>query len=250
MTKANKNRDDANVKSLLDDIVDPMSKQYVAGNLDEKTRKDLMKFLADTHDPRIGPALAKSFNEYEPGKNEEDVKYAAKAVEGLAGAKKLTDQNVKDALWNCFDKFQVSKTKLFELVKALHDAVVAVSDPSYGAKAVGKLNVAVDPKNVDSVRDHLQFWQLTAVQVVGELKVRAGREAAGHDPPDADEEGPPARRRATRSSRWPRTPSPSSLRRSTAPTRTSRRARGRRYEQGVRGRPRRRPLDDLATRGT
>src|ERR1700723_1710031 len=84
MTKANKNRDDANVKALLDDIVDPMAKQYVAGNLDEKTRKDLMKFLADTKDPRTGPALAKAFNEYEPGKNEEDVKYAAKAVQGLA----------------------------------------------------------------------------------------------------------------------------------------------------------------------
>jgi len=170
MTKANKNRDDATVKSLLDDIVDPMSKQYVAGNLDEKTRKDLIKFLADTRDPRTGPALAKALNEYEAGKNEEDVKYAAKAVQGLAEAKKLTDQNVKDALWNCFDKFQVSKTKMFELVKALHDAVVAVSDPSYGAKAVGKLNAAVDPKNVDSVRDQLQFWQITAVQVVGELR--------------------------------------------------------------------------------
>ncbi len=170
MTKANKNRDDATVKALLDDIVDPMSKQYVAGNLDEKTRKDLIKFLADTKDPRTGPALAKALNEYEAGKNEEDVKYAAKAVQGLAEAKKLTDQNVKDALWNCFDKFQVSKTKMFELVKALHDAVVAVSDPSYGPKAVGKLNAPVDPKNVDSVRDQLQFWQLTAVQIVGELR--------------------------------------------------------------------------------
>jgi hypothetical protein len=170
MTKANKNRDDPTVKALLDDIVDPMAKQYVAGNLDEKTRKDLMKFLADTRDPRTGPALAKAFNEYEPGKNEEDVKYAAKAAQGLAEAKKLTDQTVKDALWNCFDKFQVSKTKMFELVKALHDAVVAVSDPSYGPKATTKLGAPVDPKNIDNVRDQLQFWQLTSVQVVGDLK--------------------------------------------------------------------------------
>ena len=69
-----------------------MSKQYVAGNLDEKTRKDLMKFLADTRDPRTGPALAKALNEYEPGKNDEDAKYAAKAVEGLAQAKKLVKE--------------------------------------------------------------------------------------------------------------------------------------------------------------
>ena len=130
-----------------------------------------MKFLADTRDPRTGPALAKAFNEYEPGKNEDDVKYAAKAFRGTPRPKKLTDQTVKDALWNCFDKFQVSKTKMFELVKALHDAVLAVSDPSYGPKAMGKLAAPVDLKNVDSQRDQLQFWQLTAVQVVGELKV-------------------------------------------------------------------------------
>jgi hypothetical protein len=170
MTKANKNRDDPTVKALLDDIVDPMTKQYVASTLDEKTRKDLMKFLADTRDPRTGPALAKAFNEYEPGKNEDDVKYAAKAVQGLAEAKKLTDQTVKDALWNCFEKFQASKTHMHELVLAIHDAVVAVSDPSYGAKAVGKLNAAVDPKNVDSMMDQVGFWQTTAAQLVGDLK--------------------------------------------------------------------------------
>jgi hypothetical protein len=170
MTKANKNREDASVKTLLDDIVDPMAKQYTAGNLDEKTRKELMKFLADTRDPRTAPALAKAFNEYEPGKNDEDVKYAAQAVHGLADAKKLTDQNVVDALWACFSKFQVSKAKSINLVKDLHDAVVAVSHPTYGPKAVEKLAAPVDPKNVDNVRDQLQFWQLTSVQVLSELR--------------------------------------------------------------------------------
>jgi hypothetical protein len=170
MTKANKNREDATIKALLDDIVDPMTKQYTAGNLDEKTRKELMKFLADTRDPRTAPALAKAFNEYEPGKNDEDVKYAAQAVKGLADSKKLGDQNVKDALWNCFSKFQVSKAKSINLVKDLHDAVVSVSDPSYGPKAVEKLAAAVDPKNIDNVKDQIQFWQLTSIQVISELR--------------------------------------------------------------------------------
>jgi hypothetical protein len=174
MTKANKNRDDPAVKGLLDEIVDPMAKQYVGTTLDEKTRKDLMKFLSDTRDPRTGPALAKALNEYEPGKNEEDVKYAAKAVEGLANAKKLTDQTVKDALWNCFDKFKASKTHMYELVKSLHDAVVAVSDPSYAPKAVAKLSVPVDPKNVDSMMDQVQFAQVTSIQLIGDLKYAAG----------------------------------------------------------------------------
>jgi hypothetical protein len=39
MTKANKNREDANVKALLDKIADPLTKAYTAGNLDDKTRK-------------------------------------------------------------------------------------------------------------------------------------------------------------------------------------------------------------------
>src|ERR1700734_62679 len=43
MTKANKNRDDPGVKALLDDIVDPMTKQDGAGNLDGKPPKNLQK---------------------------------------------------------------------------------------------------------------------------------------------------------------------------------------------------------------
>src|SRR6266511_2747631 len=45
MTKANKNRESKEVKDLLDVIVEPMTKVYTAGNLDEKTRKELAKSL-------------------------------------------------------------------------------------------------------------------------------------------------------------------------------------------------------------
>ena len=40
MSKAKKNREDPAVKALLDTIVEPLTKTYTAGNLDEKTRKD------------------------------------------------------------------------------------------------------------------------------------------------------------------------------------------------------------------
>jgi hypothetical protein len=175
MTKANKNRDDPQVKTLLDEIVDPMSKQYTAGNLDEKTRKDLIKFIADTRDPRTAPALAKAFNEYEPGKSDEDVKFAAQSVRGQAEANKLTDQSVIDALWNCFDKFHASKTNMSNLVRDLHDAVLAVKSPSYGPKAVGKLGAAIaDPKSQAEGLDQIQFWQMTSVQLIGALKFTPG----------------------------------------------------------------------------
>src|SRR5271167_4058662 len=52
MTRASNDAGAPEVKLLLDTIVDPMTKQYTGGNLDDKTRTDLMKFLGETHDPR------------------------------------------------------------------------------------------------------------------------------------------------------------------------------------------------------
>jgi len=170
MTNANKDRESAAVKGLLDKIAEPLTRVYTSTSLDEKTRKELIKFLADTRDPRTAPALAKAFNEYEPGKNDEDVKFASQSARGMAASGKLTDQAVVDALWNCFSKFQVSKAKSINLVKDLHDAVVEVAHPTYGPKAVEKLAAPVDPKNVDQVKDQVHFWQMTSIQVIGELK--------------------------------------------------------------------------------
>lgn len=174
MSNASKNREDPKVKALLDDIVEPLTKQYTGGTIaDEKTRKDLIKFLADTNDPRTAPALAKALKDYEPKKNEEDVKFAAQATKTLANAGKLTDQGLIDALWECFSKFRASQTNSINLVTELHDAVLAVKHPSYGPKAVEKLAGPVDPKSPDSMRDQVQFWQMTAIQVIGELKFGA-----------------------------------------------------------------------------
>src|ERR1700691_293262 len=91
-TKANKNTDDPKVKALVDTIVEPLTKVYTSATLDEKTRKDLIKLLADMRDPRAAPAWAKAFNEYEAGHNDEDVKFSAQAISALAKAGKLTDQ--------------------------------------------------------------------------------------------------------------------------------------------------------------
>jgi hypothetical protein len=169
-TRANKNTDDPKVKAIVDTIVDPLTKVYTTVTLDEKTRKDLIKVLADMRDPRASPAFAKAFNEYDPGKNDEDVKFSAQAVNSLAKSGKLTDQGVIDALWTCFSKFQVSKAKSINLVTDLHDAVLAVKNPSYGPKAVEKLAAPVDPKIVEQAMDQIQFWQRTSIQIISELK--------------------------------------------------------------------------------
>ena len=168
-------REDEKVKKVLDDSVEPLTKTYIAGGLDEKTRKDLMKLLGDMGDSRAAPAYAKAFKDYEAGKNDEDVKYAAQGTTALAKAGPIADQGLVDALWECFAKFQPSKAKSINLVKDLQNAVMVVKSPSYGPKAVEKLAAPVsDPKDPTQGMDQIQFWQLTAARLIGELKFTPG----------------------------------------------------------------------------
>jgi len=169
------NRDDPKVKGVVDDSIEPLTKVYTTQSLDEKTRKDLIKLIAEMGDPRGGPAFAKAFADYEPGKNDEDVKFSAQGTTRLATANKLTDKGLIDALWDCFAKFQPSKAKSINLVKDLQSAVKTVKDQSYAQKAVALLAAPVtDPKNPDQGMDQIQFWQLTAVQLIGDAKYGPG----------------------------------------------------------------------------
>ena len=174
MANANKNREAPEVKALLDTIVVPMTAQYTGGNLDEKTRKELMKSLGDMRDPRTATALAKALNEYDPGKNDEDVKYAAQSITGMVALGKPLDPSLVDALWSTFAKFRASQAKSINLLTDLHDAVIAVKSPTYGPKAVDKLAAPVDLKSTDSQRDQIQFWQLTSIQIIRDIKFTAG----------------------------------------------------------------------------
>lgn len=169
LSKANNNREAPEVKAVLDVVVEPLTKVYVAGGLDEKTRKDLIKSLADMGDPRASAAFAKAFTDYEAGKNDEDVKFSAQAVQRMVNQGKKPDQNVVDALWACFAKFQVSKAKSINLVTDLADAVLEVKSPSYGPKAVEKLAAPVT-EAIESQQDQIQFWQKISIRVLKELK--------------------------------------------------------------------------------
>lgn len=176
LTKSNNNREAPEVKAVLDVIVAPLTKVYVAGGLDEKTRKDLIKALADTGDPRASAAFAKAFTDYEAGKNDEDVKFSAQAVQRMVAQGKKPEQNVVDALWACFAKFQVSKAKSINLVTDLADAVLEVKSPTYGPKAVEKLAAPVTDA-VESQQDQIQFWQKISIRVLKELKFGGGAKA-------------------------------------------------------------------------
>jgi hypothetical protein len=172
MTKSSNNASSPLVKELLDTIVDPLTKQYTAGGLDDKTRTDLMKFLADTHDPRTQPALAKALKDFEMGKTDDEVRVACESLSAMAKSGVVLDKTPVDELWNVFSRFRLSKTSSQRLYQALHDAVVAVHDPSYGDKAIQKLRVdvpSVSAETIDLVKDQVNWWQLTSIQVISEL---------------------------------------------------------------------------------
>jgi hypothetical protein len=171
MTKVGNNTSDPSITGLLDVIVDPMTKTYVAGGLDDKTRADLMKFLAETHDPRTQPAIAKALTSFESGKTDDEARVSCESVSAMVKNSVKLDQTVVDALWAVFAKFQLSKTNSQRLYQAIHEAVVAVHDPSYGDKAIDKLKVPVAANpSVDVQKDQLMWWQLTSVQVIKELR--------------------------------------------------------------------------------
>jgi hypothetical protein len=98
-------RDDENVRKLLDLIVEPLASAYENGGLDEESRKGLIKLLADMGDPRAARAFAKAFRTFEPGKTDDDLKYAAQGTTRLAQAGHANDPRLVAALWDCFVGF-------------------------------------------------------------------------------------------------------------------------------------------------
>jgi hypothetical protein len=170
MTKASNNAAAPEIKALLDTIIDPLTKQYTAGGLDDKTRTELIKFLAETHDPRTQPALAKALKDFEMGKTDDEVRVSCESINFMAKNGVKLDATVVTELWNVFAGFKLSKAKSERLYKALHDAVLSVHDVSYGDKAIEKLKGVATPDNVESAMDQIQWWQLTSIQVISELK--------------------------------------------------------------------------------
>ena len=176
-------RADPNVKKVVDVIIEPMAKTYVGGGLDDQTRKELMSKLANMHDPRADIAFAKAFNEYEHPKLDEDVKSAAEGVGAMAKAGVKLDQPVIDALWTCFIKYKPSVTNSIQGTQNIHDAILAIHDPSYGDKAIAALKAPIvlddnpSEQGTKKVNDGLEFWQTTAIQVIKELRYKPAAKA-------------------------------------------------------------------------
>src|SRR5580704_14633106 len=66
----------------------------------------------------------------------DEVRAACESIRALAAAGRKLDTAVVDALWSFFARFRASRGDNCKLAKALHEAVVAVHDPSWGDKAI------------------------------------------------------------------------------------------------------------------
>src|SRR5688572_15675081 len=60
MTKDKDNREGEHVKPLLDVIIPPLTEQCVNGDLDDRTRSQLVKLLSDSRDKRAEPCFVKT----------------------------------------------------------------------------------------------------------------------------------------------------------------------------------------------
>lgn len=173
MTRDNKDRNGPTVKPLLDKIVEPMTQICVNGDLDERTRSKLIKFLSDARDPRAEACLVKVLKDYKPESTEEDVRWAVRAV----GAMKL--KSAAAPLIEVFTKMKASKPKASQIFRDVSDAMVelaeadAATGKSWESQLIGLLNRPInDPKDMATLKDEL-VWQITAAQVLGIIKSEA-----------------------------------------------------------------------------
>jgi hypothetical protein len=172
--------DKAAVKALQDKLVPPLTQVYVDSydDLDTKTRVNLIKLLADFRDERAVPALKKAFDEFakrpRETKDEQDIKWAIRAY-GAMKSKELAP-SVLAAFEALKAHTQLGGISYKDYSKGMVDA------PSEGWEdaLIAKLNEKIKHPNsgktpqqkrdmIDPFRDE-QFWQLTAAQVLGELK--------------------------------------------------------------------------------
>ncbi len=161
MTRDNKERNGPTVKPLLDKIIEPMTQKCVAGDLDERTNSKLIKFISDTRDPRGEACLVKALKDYKPDSTEEDVRWACRAI----GAMKA--KAAAAPLYEVFAKLKPSKPKGATIYRDVHDAMVAINDPSWEGQLITMVGRPInDRKDVAVLKDEL-FWQITAAEILG-----------------------------------------------------------------------------------
>ncbi len=174
MTRADKNRDDANVKALTDKVVPPLTKVYMTGNLDDRTRLEVIKLLSDVRDLRAKDAWVKALKDYQPNSTEEEVKVAARAI-AKAGVR---DPDALDAVIGVFLKLQAGSKKGADVWMDFKDSMLTISSPTWKPQLLERLNRPMEmitPADKDNeakitAYKNEQFWQVISADILGTIR--------------------------------------------------------------------------------
>jgi HEAT repeat protein len=171
-TKANKDLESEDVKTLAGQILEPLVQNYVNSyaDLDEKTRESLIKLIASFRDKRGEPAFKTAFEEFaKRGRGADDVRWASRAYADLKA------DSLGDSIILAFDKLRASKDGA-SAYRDLNEAMLAHPLKSWSGTLKKKLEPEIvppkdakEPTAVEKYRDQL-FWQTTAAQLLGELQ--------------------------------------------------------------------------------
>jgi HEAT repeat protein len=164
MTRDKQNREGPTVQPLLGQIVEPLAKMCVDGNLNERTKSQLIKFLSDARDPRAEPCFVHVLTDYKPDTTEEDVRWVARAV----AAMKM--EAASQPLLNVFKTIKVSRPKASVIYRDLNAAVLDLADKTWEDELIKVLERPIaDRKDVATLKNEV-FWQVTAAEALGSMK--------------------------------------------------------------------------------
>jgi hypothetical protein len=168
LTNDKKDRQGPTVKPLLDIIIDPMSKLCTDGQMSDQTRSMVVKFLADTWDPRATPCLNKVLTDFKPGTNEGDVQQVMRAVA------QTKNKDLADGVVNLFAILKATDPGSMQdnMYKDVQAAVLAVANTSHIDTFVKLLEhpLPEDGKKDPKGMQNEWFWQGIAATALGDLK--------------------------------------------------------------------------------
>lgn len=168
------------VQKLLNEIIEPLTKSYVENyaDYDTNTRVALIRLLADFRDPRAEPALKKALDEFakrpRTTQDETDIKWAVRAY----GNMKL--ESLAPSVLAAFEKLEAHTQLGGVTYRDYSEAMVKAPSKQWSGALIQMLGQPMkDPRSaktkeqardmIDPFRDQ-SFWQVTAAQVLGELR--------------------------------------------------------------------------------
>ena len=158
------------MRSLLDQIVEPLTRVYNEGDLEEKTRVELIRVLGEARDERAGSAWIKACTAFAAGQPDNDVEWAALGM----GATKYRAGAA--ALGQAFAKLEAGSVERKAAPGNVGAAMIALKDPAWKAMLLEKISRPVEKPAGSSdgaksaAYQNELFWQRTSAEVLGEIR--------------------------------------------------------------------------------